>query len=195
MFRPRRRRPRGTGSSSSSRPGPSPRSRRPGARPLDRHRLVFVSARSSRNDAHVLYRRLPLALLAYESVRARFPIDDERVYVIVFSGDSRVAEVAALAHPDVFRGAILHSAPTPSTDRKASTSHPPTSELVFGLGSVVGMASLSSLIGCPLARAVGQAARASHLSGATRVLSAVVGVLWGSRSSWRRTGRWSLASG
>ncbi|MGE5183087.1 MAG: hypothetical protein ACM31C_13545 [Acidobacteriota bacterium] len=39
--------------------------------PLDRHGVVFVSARDSGNDPPVLDRRLPLVLLAYEDVRAR----------------------------------------------------------------------------------------------------------------------------
>jgi pimeloyl-ACP methyl ester carboxylesterase len=80
---------------------------------LDRHRLLFVSARDSGNDRHVLDRRLPLALLAHENVRARYPIDDRRVYVMGFSGGSRVAEIAALAYPDVFRGAILNAGADP----------------------------------------------------------------------------------
>ncbi len=81
--------------------------------PLDRHGLVFVSARNSGNDQPVLDRRLPLALLAYENVRARYPIDARRVYVMGFSGGGRVAERAALAYPDVFRGAILAAGTDP----------------------------------------------------------------------------------
>ncbi len=74
---------------------------------LDRHALVFVAAERSGNDADVLSRRLPLALVAYENVRARLPIDPERVYVGGFSGGGKVALAAALAYPDVFRGALL----------------------------------------------------------------------------------------
>jgi pimeloyl-ACP methyl ester carboxylesterase len=74
---------------------------------LDRHALVFVAAERSGNDSDLLGRRLPLALLAYENVRARLPIDPERVYVGGFSGGSKVALAAALAYPDVFRGALL----------------------------------------------------------------------------------------
>ena len=81
--------------------------------PLDRHGLVFVAARDSGNERSVLDRRLPLALLAYANARARFPIDPSRVYVWGFSGGSRVAELAALAYPDVFRGALLEAGADP----------------------------------------------------------------------------------
>jgi len=72
--------------------------------PLDRHGLIFVSATSSGNEERVLDRRLPLALLAWENVRARYPIDPKRVYVGGLSGGSRAAEITALAYADVFRG-------------------------------------------------------------------------------------------
>ena len=81
--------------------------------PLDRHRLIFVSAANSGNDAKVLDRRLPLALLAVENVRARYPVDPRRVYVGGLSGGSRVAEIAALAYPDVFRAALLDAGSEP----------------------------------------------------------------------------------
>jgi pimeloyl-ACP methyl ester carboxylesterase len=56
---------------------------------------------------------LPLALLAYENVRVRYPLDPERVYIGGLSGGSRVAEIAALAYPDVFRGALLNAGSEP----------------------------------------------------------------------------------
>src|SRR5205814_6589584 len=43
--------------------------------PLDRHGLIFVAAGRAGNDASVLDRRLPLALLAYENVGARYRLD------------------------------------------------------------------------------------------------------------------------
>ena len=52
----------------------------------------------------ILERRLPLALLGYWNARSRYPIDPDRVYVGGLSGGSRVAQIAALAYPDVFRG-------------------------------------------------------------------------------------------
>jgi hypothetical protein len=48
---------------------------------LDRRGMIFVSAHGSGNDENILDRRVPLALLAYENVRARSPIDAGRVYV------------------------------------------------------------------------------------------------------------------
>ena len=80
---------------------------------LDRHGLIFVSAANSGNEVKVLDRRLPLALLAYENVRARYPIDPKRVYVGGLSGGSRAAEVTALAYPDVFQGALLNAGSDP----------------------------------------------------------------------------------
>ena len=82
-------------------------------RPLERHGLIFVSAASSGNEVTVLDRRLPLALLACENVRARYPVDPARVYIGGLSGGSRVAEITALAYPDVFRGALLNAGSDP----------------------------------------------------------------------------------
>lgn len=80
---------------------------------LDQHRMVYVAADRSGNDFNMLWRRLPLALHAYENVSARFHIDPQRVYVSGFSGGSRTAMRAALSYPDVFRGAILNSGSDP----------------------------------------------------------------------------------
>ena len=80
---------------------------------LNRHGLIFVSAVNSGNDAKILDRRLPLALLAYENVRAHYPLDPKRVYVGGFSGGSRAAERTALAYPDVFHGALLNAGSDP----------------------------------------------------------------------------------
>ena len=86
--------------------------------PLDGHGLILVSAARSGNDVNILDRRLPLALLGYENVRAKYPIDPERVFVGGFSGGSRVAQIAALAYPDVFRGVLLNAGSEPlSADR------------------------------------------------------------------------------
>jgi pimeloyl-ACP methyl ester carboxylesterase/predicted small lipoprotein YifL len=80
---------------------------------VDRHHLILVSAANSGNEGKILERRLPLALLAYENVRARYPIDPKRVYVGGLSGGSRVAQMAALAYPDVFRGVLLNAGSEP----------------------------------------------------------------------------------
>ncbi len=81
--------------------------------PLDRHGLIFVTAARSGNESKVFERRLPLALLAYENVRARYPIDPARVYVGGMSGGARVAQAAALYYPDVFRGVLLNAGSQP----------------------------------------------------------------------------------
>lgn len=85
---------------------------------LDRHRMVFVSARNSGNDTSLYDRRLPLALLGFANVASAMPVDRERVFVGGFSGGSRVAEIAALAYPDVFRGAMLHAGSDTIEDEK-----------------------------------------------------------------------------
>lgn len=81
--------------------------------PLDRHGLIFVSAARSGNEATILDRRLPLALLAYENIRARYPIDSKRVYIGGLSGGARAAQVTALAYPDIFHGALLNAGSDP----------------------------------------------------------------------------------
>ena len=80
---------------------------------LDRHHVIFVSAAHSGNDANVLDRREPLALLAEFNVAKRYRIDPVRIYVGGFSGGSRVALRLALAYPDVFRGALLDAGSDP----------------------------------------------------------------------------------
>jgi len=77
--------------------------------------VIFVSAANSGNDASILDRREPLALLAAQNVMRRYPIDPERVYVGGFSGGSRVALRIALGYPDVFHGALLNA----GSDRSA----------------------------------------------------------------------------
>ena len=49
----------------------------------------------------------------HENVRGLYPIDLARVYVGGLSGGSRVAEIAALAFPDVFRGVLLNAGSDP----------------------------------------------------------------------------------
>lgn len=80
---------------------------------LDRNRVIFVTAADSGNDADVLNRRVPLALLAAFNVMQRYRVDPARVYVGGFSGGSRVALRLALAYPDLFRGALLDAGSDP----------------------------------------------------------------------------------
>jgi pimeloyl-ACP methyl ester carboxylesterase len=74
---------------------------------LDRHGTIFVSPTHAGNDADVLDRREPLALLAAYNIAQSYPVDPQHVYVGGFSGGSRVALRLALAYPDLFRGALL----------------------------------------------------------------------------------------
>jgi len=80
---------------------------------LDQYGVIFVSAARSGNDASVLGRRAPLALLAEQNVVDRYPLDPERIYIAGFSGGSRVAMRLALGYPDTFRGVILNAGSDP----------------------------------------------------------------------------------
>jgi pimeloyl-ACP methyl ester carboxylesterase len=80
---------------------------------LDATHTILVTAADSGNDANVLNRREPLALLAAYGVAQRYHVDPTRTYVGGFSGGSRVALRLALAYPDVFRGALLNAGSDP----------------------------------------------------------------------------------
>jgi hypothetical protein len=86
---------------------------------LDRHGVIFVSAANSGNEANILDRREPLALLAAHNIMQRFHVDPARIYVGGFSGGSRVALRLALEFPDVFRGAFLNAGSDPIGDAQA----------------------------------------------------------------------------
>jgi predicted esterase len=86
---------------------------------LDRRGVIFVSAAKSGNEANVLDRREPLALLAAHNAMQRFRVDPERVYIGGFSGGSRVALRIALGYPDLFRGAFLNAGSDPIGDEQA----------------------------------------------------------------------------
>jgi predicted esterase len=80
---------------------------------LEQHDMIFVSAANSGNEADILTRREPLALLAAQNVMARYPVDPQRVYIGGFSGGSRVALRIALGYPDLFHGALLNAGSDP----------------------------------------------------------------------------------
>ena len=82
----------------------------------ERHGMIFVSAGNSGNEANILDRRDPLALLAAHNIMRRFRVDPERTYIGGFSGGSRVALRLALGFPDVFRGAFLNAGSDPIGD-------------------------------------------------------------------------------
>jgi hypothetical protein len=83
---------------------------------LERRGVIFVSAANSGNEANILDRREPLALLAAHNIMQRFHVDPERIYIGGFSGGSRVALRLALGFPDVFRGAFLNAGSDPIGD-------------------------------------------------------------------------------
>ena len=72
-----------------------------------------MAAEKSGNDFNMIWRRLPLALHAYENVAARYRLDPARVTISGWSGGSRTAMRVALSYPDVFRAAILNSGADP----------------------------------------------------------------------------------
>lgn len=80
---------------------------------LDRAHMILAVAAGSGNDADVLGRRDPLALLAAYGVMQHYRVDPARVYVGGFSGGSRIALRLALGYPDVFRGALLDAGSDP----------------------------------------------------------------------------------
>jgi hypothetical protein len=90
---------------------------------LDRRGVIFVSAANSGNEANILDRREPLALLGAHNIMQRFHVDPERIYIGGFSGGSRIALRLALGFPDVFRGAFLNAGSDPIGD--AQTPLPP----------------------------------------------------------------------
>jgi hypothetical protein len=91
---------------------------------LDRRGVIYVSAANSGNQANILDRREPLALLAAHNIMQRFRVDPQRTYVGGFSGGARVALRLALGFPDVFRGAFLNAGSDPIGD--AETPLPPS---------------------------------------------------------------------
>lgn len=109
---------------------------------LNHHHMLFVTAANSGNNVSPLDRRIPLALLAEQNMIRLYPVDPLHIYVGGFSGGGRVAEMLALAYPDVFDGALLEAGSDPIGD--AARPLPPTSlfhrfqessQLVFLTGS------------------------------------------------------------
>jgi pimeloyl-ACP methyl ester carboxylesterase len=80
---------------------------------LERHGVIYVSAANSGNEADVLDRREPLALLAATNIMKRYQVDPSRVYIGGFSGGARVALRIALGYPDVFSGVFLDAGSDP----------------------------------------------------------------------------------
>jgi len=84
---------------------------------LDQRGFIFVSAANSGNEASILGRRVPLALVAAQNIAKRYRVDPDRIYIGGFSGGSRVAMRIALGYPDVFHGALLNAGSDPVGDQ------------------------------------------------------------------------------
>lgn len=80
---------------------------------LDRTHTIFVTPAGAGNDANVMARREPLALIAAAGVLQRYRVDPTRILIGGFSGGSRVALRLALGYPDVFHGALLDGGSDP----------------------------------------------------------------------------------
>ncbi len=80
---------------------------------LDRHGVIFITAENSGNTEPVYERRIPLALIAAHNVMKQYRVHPDRVFIGGMSGGSRVALRMALAYPDVFHAALLHSSSDP----------------------------------------------------------------------------------
>jgi len=80
---------------------------------LDRYGMIFVTAAHAGNDASVLGRRIPLAVIEAQNVMDRYPVDLDRVYVGGLSGGSRIALRTAIAFPELFHGAFLNAGSDP----------------------------------------------------------------------------------
>jgi hypothetical protein len=72
---------------------------------LAKKKLIWVSARNAGNRRAVGV-RVGLALDAVHNLRGRYKLDEKRMYIGGVSGGAKVAEMAAMAYPDVFDGAI-----------------------------------------------------------------------------------------
>jgi len=80
---------------------------------LNRYSTILVTAANSGNEAPILDRREPLALLAAHNAMTQYTVDPQQVYVAGFSGGSRTALRLALGYPDVFHGVLLNAGSDP----------------------------------------------------------------------------------
>lgn len=76
---------------------------------MDKLKLIYISPNGAGNDAADL-RRVILALDSLASVKHRYKINDERVYVGGLSGGGYVGMCCQMFYPEIFHGAISHAA-------------------------------------------------------------------------------------
>jgi predicted esterase len=70
---------------------------------LDRHQLIWIGANNGGNPRQFLI-RMGMAIDAVENMKARYKIDDDRIYIAGASGGAKVANILGVAWPEVFRG-------------------------------------------------------------------------------------------
>ena len=75
---------------------------------LAKYRLIFVGVDETVKNRKSTYgRRIPLALDGAHNVMKMYNIDPNRVYVTGLSAGGRVASIASVHYPDVFKGGIF----------------------------------------------------------------------------------------
>jgi len=86
---------------------PSPRGAIPGVfgRALDELNLLCIGSDNTGNDRDVPD-KFQMVFDAVATARARFHIDDRRIYIVGMSGGAKVASILAMCFPDVFAGAV-----------------------------------------------------------------------------------------
>ncbi|MFI4896711.1 MAG: hypothetical protein ACIARR_02680 [Phycisphaerales bacterium JB059] len=79
---------------------------------LDEHNLIACGVDNAGNfrktrdgTTHGIVDRLQLMFDVLQTVRSRFEVDDDRVYITGFSGGGRVSSILTCTFPEVFRGA------------------------------------------------------------------------------------------
>ncbi|MDB5356477.1 MAG: hypothetical protein JWN24_2930 [Phycisphaerales bacterium] len=70
---------------------------------LDKRHLIWVGANNAGNPRAVTA-RLGLAIDAVHNMKAKYAIDDDRIYVSGGSGGGRCSSILGVSHPDIFRG-------------------------------------------------------------------------------------------
>jgi predicted esterase len=78
---------------------------------FDAQNLIYAGANKAGNDRPTQWHRIGLILDAAHNLRKQYEINPDRVYTGGLSGGGGQACIAALYHPDVFRGSFLMGCP------------------------------------------------------------------------------------
>jgi len=73
---------------------------------MDEHNIIWVGADQSGNRTRVP-RRILLSLMAVDHAQLQYAIDKRHVFLSGFSGGARVASMAVMDHPSIFRGGLF----------------------------------------------------------------------------------------